>query len=102
MLGIPTVKGRIIQQAITQVLSQLYRPMFSEHSYGFRTKRNTHQALKKAGDYVEEGSNKKADVILKTFSDLVNHDRLMYELSTKVSDKVLLKVIRKYLQTGMI
>ena len=101
MLGIPTVKDGIIQQAIAQVLSQIYDPMFSEHSYGFRTKRNAHQALKKASEYVEEGRNKVVDIDLKTFFDLVNHDRLMYELSTKIGDKILLSVIRKYLQTGM-
>lgn len=101
MLGIPTVKDRIIQQAIAQVLSQIYDPMFSEHSYGFRTKRTAHQALKKASDYVVEGRNKVVDIDLKTFFDLVNHDRLMYELSTKICDKILLKLIRKYLQTGM-
>lgn len=101
MLGIPTVKDRIIQQAIAQVLSQIYDPMFSPHSYGFRAKRNAHQGLKKASDYVEEGRNKVVDIDLKTFFDLVNHDRLMYVLSTKIGDKILLKLIRKYLQTGM-
>lgn len=78
MLGIPTVRDRVIQQAIAQVLSQIYDPIFSEHSYGFREKRNAHQALKKASDYVEEGRNKVVDIDLKTFFDLVNHDRLMY------------------------
>lgn len=83
MLGIPTVKDRIIQQAIAQVLSQIYEPLFSEHSYGFRERRNAHQALKKASDYVAEGRNKVVDIDLKTFFDLVNHNRLMYELSKK-------------------
>jgi len=101
MLGIPTVKDRIIQQAIAQVLSQIYDPMFSPHSYGFRAKRNAHQGLKKASDYVEEGRNKVVDIDLKTFFDLVNHDRLMYVLSTKIGDKILLKLIRRYLQIGM-
>lgn len=101
MLGIPTVKDRIVQQAIAQVLSQIYDPTFSAHSYGFREKRNAHQALKKASDYVEEGRNKVVDIDLKTFFDLVNHDRLMYALSTKIGDKILLRLIRKYLQTGM-
>lgn len=101
ILGIPTVRDRIIQQAIAQVLSQIYDPIFSEHSYGFREKRNAHQALKKASEYVEEGRKKVVDIDLKTFFDLVNHDRLMYELSTKIGDKILLKLIRKYLQTGM-
>jgi group II intron reverse transcriptase/maturase len=101
MLGIPTVRDRVIQQAIAQVITQIYDPEFSEHSFGFREKRNAHQALKKASEYVEEGRNKVVDIDLKTFFDLVNHDRLMYELSTKIGDKILLKLIRKYLQTGM-
>jgi len=101
MLGIPTVTDRIIQQAIAQVLSQIYEPTFSDHSYGFREKRSAHQALKKASVYVEEGRNKVVDIDLKTFFDLVNHDRLMRVLSTKIGDKILLRLIRKYLQTGM-
>ena len=102
MLGIPTVRDRIIQQAIAQVLNQIYDRTFSAHSYGFREKRNAHQALQKASEYVEEGRNKVVDIDLKTFFDLVNHDRLMYELSTKIGDKILLKLIRKYLQTGIL
>jgi group II intron reverse transcriptase/maturase len=102
ILGIPTVTDRIIQQAIAQVLTQIYDPLFSDHSYGFREKRNAHQALKKASVYVEDGRTKVVDIDLKTFFDLVNHDRLMYELSTKIGDKILLKLIRKYLQTGIL
>jgi RNA-directed DNA polymerase len=102
MLGIPTVTDRVIQQAIAQVLTPIYDPLFSEHSYGFREKRNAYQALKKASSYVEEGRKKVVDIDLKTFFDLVNHDRLMYELSTKIGDKILLKLIRKYLQTGIL
>ena len=101
MLGIPTVRDRIIQQAIAQVLSPIYDPTFSEHSYGFREKRNAHQALKKASEYVQEGRNKVVDIDLKTFFDLVNHDRLTYALSQKIGDKILLKLIRKYLQAGL-
>lgn len=102
MLGIPTVTDRVIQQAIAQVLNLIYDPLFSEHSYGFRENRNAHQALEKASGYVEEGYKKVVDIDLKTFFDLVNHDRLMYELSTKIGDKILLKLIRKYLQTGIL
>jgi RNA-directed DNA polymerase len=101
MLGIPTVRDRIIQQAIAQVVSQIYEPEFSEHSFGFRPNRNAHQGLKKASEYVEQGRSKVVDIDLKTFFDLVNHDRLMQALSTKIGDKILLKLIRKYLQTGM-
>lgn len=101
MLGIPTVRDRIIQQAIAQVISQIYEPEFSDHSFGFRPNRNAHQGLQRASHYVEQGRSKVVDIDLKTFFDLVNHDRLMQALSTKIGDKILLKLIRKYLQTGI-
>ena len=101
-LGIPTVTDRIIQQAIAQVLSPIYEREFSGHSYGFRPNRNAHQALKKASDYVAEGRIIVVDLDLKTFFDVVNHDRLMYRLSTRIGDKLLLKLIRKYLQSGIL
>jgi RNA-directed DNA polymerase len=100
-LGIPTVTDRIIQQAIAQVLSPIYECKFSDHSYGFRPKRNAHQAIKKGSDYVEQGSYFVVDMDLKTFFDVVNHDRLMYRLSTTIGDKSLLGLIRKYLQSGI-
>jgi RNA-directed DNA polymerase len=100
-LGIPTVTDRIIQQAIAQVLSPIYERKFSDHSYGFRPNRNAQQALMKASEYVEEGRTIVVDMDLKTFFDVVNHDRLMYRLSETISDKVLLKLIRKYLQSGI-
>jgi RNA-directed DNA polymerase len=100
-LGIPTVTDRIIQQAIAQVLSPIYELQFSDHSYGFRPRRNAHQALLKASGYVEEGSQIVIDMDLKTFFDVVNHDRLMYRLSETIGDKALLKLIRKYLQSGI-
>ncbi len=100
-LGIPTVTDRIIQQAIAQVLSPIYERKFSDQSYGFRPSRNAHQALTKASGYVEEGRNVLVDMDLKTFFDEVNHDRLMHRLSETISDKTLLKLIRKYLQGGV-
>ena len=100
-LGIPTVTDRIIQQAIAQVLSPIYEWKFSDHSYGFRPNRNAHQALKKGSEYIESGRNIVVDIDLKTFFDLVNHDRLMYRLSETISDKTLLGLIRKYLQSGI-
>ena len=100
-LGIPTVTDRIIQQAIAQVLSPIYERKFSDHSYGFRPNRSAHQALKKGGDYVEQGNYFVVDMDLKTFFDVVNHDRLMYRLSQTISDKTLLGLIRKYLQSGI-
>jgi group II intron reverse transcriptase/maturase len=101
-LGIPTVTDRIIQQAIAQVLSPIYEQKFSENSYGFRPGRSAHQALKKGCEYVEEGRNIVVDMDLKTFFDVVNHDRLMYQLSETIGDKTLLRLIRKYLQSGIL
>lgn len=100
-LGIPTVTDRIIQQAIAQVLSPIYERKFSDHSYGFRPNRSAHQALKKGSEYVEQGRKIVVDMDLKTFFDVVNHDRLMYRLSTTIGDKTLLGLIRKYLQSGI-
>ena len=100
-LGIPTVTDRIIQQAIAQVLSSIYERKFSDHSYGFRPNRSAHQALKKGSGYVEDGRTIVVDMDLQTFFDVVNHDRLMYRLSTTIGDKTLLGLIRKYLQSGI-
>ena len=101
-LGIPTVTDRIIQQAIAQVLTPIYEREFSEFSYGFRPKRSAQMALKQASEYVSEGRDVVVDMDMKSFFDEVNHDRLMYELSTKIGDKTLLKLIRKYLQSGIL
>jgi RNA-directed DNA polymerase len=100
-LGIPTVTDRIIQQAIAQVLSPIYERKFSDHSYGFRPNRSAHQALKKGSDYVAEGRYYVVDMDLRTFFDVVNHDRLLYRLSLTIGDKTLLGLIRKYLQSGI-
>ena len=100
-LGIPTVTDRIIQQAIAQVLSPIYERKFSDHSYGFRPNRSAHQALRKGSEYAEQGRSFVVDMDLKTFFDVVNHDRLMYRLSLTIGDKTLLGLIRKYLQSGI-
>lgn len=100
-LGIPTVTDRIIQQGIAQVLSPIYERKFSDHSYGFRPNRSAHQALRKGSEYVSDGRCVVVDIDLKTFFDVVNHDRLMYRLSTSIGDKTLLRLIRKYLQSGI-
>jgi len=102
MLGIPTVKDRFIQQAIYQVLNRIYDASFSESSYGFREGRNAHQALKRAQEYVREGYGKVVDIDLERFFDKVNHDRLMYRISETIQDKILLKLIRKCLQSGIL
>ena len=101
-LGIPTVIDRLVQQAIHQVLSPRYELIFSENSYGFRPHRNAHQAVEQAGKYVSEGRSYVIDLDLEKFFDKVNHDRLMWLLSTRIGDKRLLKLIRKILQSGIL
>jgi RNA-directed DNA polymerase len=101
-LGIPTVIDRMIQQAIHQVLSQIWDPTFSEYSYGFRPKRNAAQALTQATDYINAGYQHIIDLDLKSFFDKVDHDKIMGLLRRKISDKVLPGLVRKYLQAGVV
>jgi RNA-directed DNA polymerase len=100
-LGIPTAVDRLIQQALHQVLSPAFEPGFSESSYGFRPGRSAHQAVKQARAYVAEGRRWVADLDLEKFFDRVNHDVLMSRLARKISDKRVLRTIRRYLQAGM-
>src|SRR5215471_10590550 len=100
-LGIPTVVDRLIQQALNQVLSPIFEPEFSESSYGFRPGRSAHQAVRQAREYVAEGRRWVADLDLEKFFDRVNHDVLMSRLARKISDKRVLRTIRRYLQAGM-
>lgn len=101
MLGIPTVLDRFIQQAILQVLQPMFDPGFSEHSYGFRPGRSAHDAVTAAQGYVQEGRRWVVDVDLEAFFDRVNHDVLMGRLAKRIADKRLLKLIRRYLEAGM-
>jgi RNA-directed DNA polymerase len=91
----------MLQQAIAQVLTPLFDPKFSEHSYGFRPKRRGHDAVRKARGYMKEGYRFVVDLDLEKFFDRVNHDRLMMKISEKVKDKKVLLLIRKYLQSGV-
>jgi group II intron reverse transcriptase/maturase len=100
-LGIPTVVDRVIQQAILQVLDPIYDPRFSEHSYGFRPRRRAHQAVKEAKDHIAEGHEWVIDLDLDKFFDRVNHDLLMGKLARRIGDKRVLRVIRRYLQAGI-
>jgi RNA-directed DNA polymerase len=100
-LGIPTVTDRLIQQAITQVLTPVFDPTFSEHSYGFRPQRRGHDAVRKARTFMQEGYRIVVDIDLEKFFDRVHHDRLMARLTEEITDKTLLKLIRKYLQSGV-
>jgi RNA-directed DNA polymerase len=101
LLGIPTVVDRLLQQAIAQVLTPLFDPQFSEHSYGFRPNRRGHDAVKKARAYMTKGYRFVVDLDLAKFFDRVNHDRLMMKLAEKIEDKNVLSLIRKYLQSGV-
>lgn len=101
VLGIPTVKDRLIQQAIHQELSRYYEPTFSENSYGFRPGRSAHQAIKQASKYIQEGKEWVVDIDLEKFFDKINHDRLMQRLSKGIGDKRLLRLIKAYLTAGM-
>jgi group II intron reverse transcriptase/maturase len=101
LLGIPTVTDRFIQQAIAQVLSEVYDPNFSDHSYGFRPNRSAHDAVRKAKGYIRDGKRWVVDLDLEKFFDKVNHDRLMGTLAKRIEDKRLLKLIRKYLKSGV-
>lgn len=101
MLGIPTVIDRMIQQAIAQVLSPVFEKEFSEYSYGFRPGRNAHHAIKQAEMYINEGYKIVVDIDLEKFFDRVNHDKLMYLLARRITDKRLLKLIRQFLESGV-
>lgn len=101
-LGIPTVTDRLIQQALLQVLQPLIDPTFSEHSYGFRPGRRAHQAVLAAQRYVQAGRRIVVDVDLAQFFDRVNHDILMDRLAKRISDKAVLRLIRRYLQAGIL
>jgi RNA-directed DNA polymerase len=100
-LGIPTVVDRLIQQALQQVLSPLFEPGFSESSYGFRPGRSAHDAVKQACTYVAEGRRWVVDLDLEKFFDRVNHDILMSRLARRINDKRVLRLMRSYLQAGL-
>ncbi|HJQ62601.1 MAG TPA: group II intron reverse transcriptase/maturase [Burkholderiales bacterium] len=100
-LGIPTVVDRLIQQALHQVLNPIFEPTFSTASYGFRSGRNAHQALKAAQQHVAAGRRWVVDIDLEKFFDRVNHDLVMSKLAEKIDDARVLKLIRRYLEAGM-
>jgi len=100
-LGIPTVSDRFIQQAILQVLTPIFDPHMSEHSYGFRPGRSCHQAVKAARRHVAAGYRYVVDMDLEKFFDRVNHDVLMARVARRIKDKKLLLLIRRYLKSGV-
>jgi RNA-directed DNA polymerase len=100
-LGVPCVVDRLIQQALLQVLQKRWDPTFSEHSYGFRPRRSAHQAVAQAQRYVAEGYSVVVDLDLEKFFDRVNHDGLMARVAARIADKRVLKLIRAFLNAGV-
>tara|TARA_Y100000310_G_scaffold167115_1_gene166854 strand:+ start:1739 stop:3112 length:1374 start_codon:yes stop_codon:yes gene_type:complete len=100
-LGIPTVLDRFLQQAVLQILQPRFDPTFSEHSHGFRPGRRAHDAVREAQEYIQEGRRWVVDVDLEKFFDRVNHDVLMGRLASRIDDKRVLRLIRRYLEAGM-
>lgn len=101
MLGIPTVLDRFIQQSLLQVMQRAYDPTFSKHSFGFRPNRSAHDAIIEAREHVLAGHRWVVDIDLEKFFDQVNHDMLMSMLANWIKDKRVLRLIRRFLQSGL-
>jgi group II intron reverse transcriptase/maturase len=100
-LGIPTVLDRFVQQLLLQVLQPIFDPTFSEHSHGFRPRRRAHDAVREAQGYLQDGRRWIVDVDLEKFFDRVNHDVLMGKLHNRIADQRMLRIIRRFLEAGM-
>jgi RNA-directed DNA polymerase len=100
-LGVPTAQDRLLQQALMQVLQKQWDPTFSEHSFGFRPNRSAHQAVARAQEYIAQGCDWVVDLDLEKFFDRVNHDILMGRIAKRIADKRVLKLIRAFLNAGV-
>jgi group II intron reverse transcriptase/maturase len=101
LLGIPIVLDRFIQQAVLQILQPQFDPTFSQYSYGYRPGRSAHDAVRQAQEFVDQGRTWVVDVDLEQFFDRVNHDVLMGRLAKRIQDRRLLRLIRRYLEAGI-
>jgi group II intron reverse transcriptase/maturase len=101
-LGIPTVVDRVIQQAIAQILSPIYEPLFSNSSYGFRPKRSAHDALKQCQEYISNGYKYSVDMDLEKYFDTVSHSKLIEVLSRTIKDGRVISLIHRYMNAGVI
>ncbi len=101
-LGIPTVVDRVFQQAINQVLTEIFDVRFRENSFGFRPYRSAHDAILQSKEYINNSYKFVVDIDLEKFFDTVNHDKLMYLLTKEVKDSRVLKLINKYLKSGVV
>jgi RNA-directed DNA polymerase len=101
-LGVPTVRDRVVQQAVLQVLQPRWDPSFSEHSYGFRPGVSAHDAVRQAEKHVRSGRRWMVDLDLEKFFDHVNHDRLMHALGQRIGDKRVLRLIGSFLRSGVL
>jgi len=100
-LGVPTVADRMVQQAIAQVLTEIYEPLFSDSSYGFRPNRSAHDAVWKMKEYYEQGYTTAVDIDLSKYFDTLNHDILMNIIRQDIGDKTVITLIRKFLKSGV-
>ncbi len=101
-LGIPTVVDRAFQQAINQILIEIFDTKFSENSYGFRPNKNAHDAINQSKEYINQGYKYVVDIDLEKYFDTVNHDKLMYLLTKEIKDSRVLRLINKYLKAGTV